>query len=334
MKIFVSLNDDFVENILLSSLKDSGAEIFPLPEDFSNVDIALVGIHDEKDLEKIKKIRKKNESSLLIAVLSYKSERVKEEVLNSGADEVMIMPIDPEEFKTILYSLVTALKIKKTYSPGRLDELHKRVSNMIKIMRENEILSFELLEKLGDIASIRDNETADHTQRVGKISEMFAEELGMSPQETMEMRLTAPLHDIGKIGIPDAILFKNGPLDDDEWKIMKTHTEIGARVLESKVEILKHAQKIALYHHEKYDGSGYPKGLKGENIPMEARIVTIADSFDAIVSKRPYKKAKLVVDAMDEIVKNSGTQFDPKLVKVFVKMAEKIESLYRNAGMG
>lgn len=329
MRIFISFNDKLMENILLSSLKGSSIEVLPLPEDPSDIGIALIGIQDEKDLEKIKNIRKKNDGSLLIAILPYKNERIKDEILNSGADEVMSMPVDMEEFKTTLYSLVAASKIRKPYTPGRLDDLRKWISNMIKVTRENEILSFELLEKLDNVAAIRDNETANHTQRVGKVSELLAEKLGMSPREVIEMRLTAPLHDIGKIGIPDTILFKNGPLDANEWKIMKTHTEIGAHILESNFEVLKRAQRIALCHHEKYDGSGYPSGLKGEKIPIEARIVTISDSFDAIVSKRPYKKAMAVLDAVDEIVKNSGTQFDPQLVKVFVKIAEKIESLYQ-----
>ncbi len=333
MKIFVSFKDKLMENILLSSLKGSGIEIFPLPEDPSDISIALIGIQDEEDLAKIKDIRKKNDGSLLIAVLPYKNERVRNEILNSGVDEVMSMPIDMEEFKTTLYSLAAASKIRKPYAPGRLEDFRKWISNMIKATRENEILSFELLKKLDNIAAIRDNETANHTQRVGKISELLAEGTDMSPREVIEMRLTAPLHDIGKIGIPDMILFKEGPLSADEWEIMKTHTKIGAHILESKFEVLKRARRIALCHHEKYDGSGYPAGLKGEKIPIEARIVSISDSFDAIVSKRPYKKAMTFLEAVDEIVKNSGTQFDPQLVKVFVKIAEKIGSLYQSIGI-
>ncbi len=333
MEIFVSFEDKVMEDLLFLPLKEAGVNFSPLPEDPSTIEMALIGVQSEKDLEKIENIRKENKEALLIAVLAYKNEVIKDKALNSGADEVLSMPIDVEEFKAIFSSLTAALKIREPYSVGRLTEFRRWLNNMIELTREKEILSFDFLEKLDNVAAIRDNETANHTQRVGKISELLAENIGMSPRETIEMRLTAPLHDIGKIGIPDAILFKEGPLSDDEWKIMKTHTEIGARILKSKFGILKRAQKIALYHHEKYDGSGYPKGIKGEDIPLEARIVAIADSFDAIVSKRAYKKAMKIIDAVDEIVKNSGTQFDPQLVKVFVKMAERVESLYQNVGI-
>lgn len=333
MEVFLSSENEFLRNILFSNLKDRNIDLLPIPEEFNDSGMLLVDIESENDIEKIDNLRKHNKRIFLFAIIPYKSESIKEKALSAGADEIIEMPLEPSKVEMIISIFSAAIESSKPYTRERSLGLHKIAEKMVNLIKENDSLIFTFLDKLNNIALIRDNETADHTQRVGKISELLAEEIEMSPKEVIEMRITAPLHDIGKIAIPDSILFKKGPLNDEEWKIMKTHTEIGGRILESEFPLLKRAQKIALYHHERYDGKGYPQGLKGEEIPIEARIVNVSDSFDAIVSKRSYKDARRVVEAVDELVKNSGSQFDPNIVKAFISIVEKIATLYQNVGV-
>ncbi len=333
MEIFLSSENEFLRDVLSSSLRDQDIDFLQIPEEFNDIGMFLVDVENEKGIEKLRNLRERNERVLLFAIIPYKNELIKEEALSAGADEIIEMPLEQSEVATIVSVFYAAIELDKPYTRERSAGLHKFVKRLVTLTKENDSLVFMFLEKLNSIALIRDNETANHTQRVGKVSELLAEEMGMSPQEVIEMRITAPLHDIGKIAIPDSILFKKGPLDDEEWKIMKTHTEAGGRILESEFPILKRAQKIALYHHERYDGKGYPQGLKGEEIPIEARIVNVSDSFDAIVSKRSYKDARHLIEAVDELVKNSGSQFDPNIVKAFTNIVEKIAALYQNVGV-
>ncbi len=333
MQIFLSSKNEFLKNILFSNLKEKNIEFLPIPDDFDGNGIFLIDVENEKDIEKLSALRKHNERIILFAIIPYKKDFIKEKVLLAGADEVIKIPVEHSEVETIISVFSAAIKLSKPYTHERSSDLHKFTRKMFNLMKENDSLVFTFLEKLNNIALIRDNETANHTQRVGKISELLAEEMGMSPQKIIEIRITAPLHDIGKIAIPDSILFKEGPLNDEEWKIMKTHTKAGGHILGSEFPILKCAQKIALYHHERYDGKGYPNGLKGEKIPIESRIVSVSDSFDAIVSKRSYKDARHVIEAVGELVKNSGSQFDPNIIKAFTSIVEKIAALYQMIGM-
>jgi putative two-component system response regulator len=331
MRIFFDSKDEFLKSILEKNLKDEEIEIVPLDvEKIKDVEIAIVDVRTKNELENIRRIRERNGRAIIFGLVPYKGENLKEGIFNAGADEILNFPFEEEEMKVLFPSLFAAYKLGKPYSNGRISDFLNRIKEMAKSIKESERLGLTLLEKLQLIASFRDNDTSEHTQRVGKVSEMLAEEMELSPQQIIEIRLTAPLHDIGKIGIPDSILLKKGRLSEEEWKIMKAHTQIGAKILESNFDILKCAQRIALYHHEKYDGSGYPTNLKGEEIPIEARIVTVADSFDAIVSSRPYKPPRSYLEGMKELKENAGTQFDPKIVEAFEKISEKIFALYRS----
>ncbi|MEL0166619.1 MAG: HD domain-containing phosphohydrolase [Pseudomonadaceae bacterium] len=183
-----------------------------------------------------------------------------------------------------------------------------------------------IVQALGMAAEYKDNETGLHVIRMSHFSRIIALEAGFSPEEAEELLHAAPMHDVGKIGIPDAILQKPGKLDETEWQVMQQHPEIGARIIgEHDASMLQMARRIALGHHEKWDGSGYPEGLAGTDIPIEARIVAIADVFDALTSVRPYKKAWSVEDAVALIREQSGKHFDPDLVDCFLRRLDEIQ---------
>jgi len=176
----------------------------------------------------------------------------------------------------------------------------------------------QVVQRLGRASEYRDNETGKHIIRVSFTAALLAEKLGWSKAECEILLHATPMHDLGKIGIPDAILLKPGKLEDDEWEIMKTHTAIGAHILEGEdSELLKTAREISLAHHERWDGTGYPRGLAGEDIPQSGRIVALADVFDALTSHRPYKEAWTIEAATAYMLANSGTHFDPFLVPIF-----------------
>ena len=186
----------------------------------------------------------------------------------------------------------------------------------------------QIVRKLGRAAEYRDNETGRHILRVSHTTVLLARELGWSETEQETLLHATPMHDIGKIGIPDSILLKPGKLNVREWEQMKTHTLIGGRILEGDdSELLDRAREIALSHHEWWDGSGYPQGLAGESIPLSGRIVSVADVFDALTSERVYKKAWGIDEAMDYIRSNRGRQFDPKLVELFLRNFDEIMSI-------
>jgi putative two-component system response regulator len=176
---------------------------------------------------------------------------------------------------------------------------------------------FEAIERLAMVAGLRHDNSGQHNERVAQLAAAMAREFGDPVLETLIERAAA-LHDIGKIGIPDSILLKPGPLSEVEWVTMKTHTTIGAAILScGRSDCMRLAEEIAMSHHERWDGLGYPRGLRGEEIPLAARIVTIADVYDALSSDRPYRGAFSVDQSFRSIEQGSGTLFDPALVKVF-----------------
>jgi len=182
-----------------------------------------------------------------------------------------------------------------------------------------------IIQKLGRAAEYKDNETGLHVMRMSHYSRILADAVDISEEWSELIFNAAPMHDIGKIGIADNILRKPGKLDKDEWQEMQRHAEYGASIIgKHKSEILKMAYDIAISHHEKWDGTGYPYWLKGDKIPLSARIVAIADVFDALTSERPYKEAWSVDKAIKLLEDNSGTHFDPELVPLFIENLPKI----------
>ncbi|QCU90250.1 HD domain-containing phosphohydrolase [Thiomicrorhabdus sediminis] len=186
----------------------------------------------------------------------------------------------------------------------------------------------EIIYRLGRAAEYRDNETGNHVKRVSLIAEAIAEELGQDREYCQLIKVASPMHDVGKIGVSDTILLKPGKLTDEEFILMKGHVKIGAEILsESDSPMLKMAYQIALTHHEKFNGTGYPHGLKGQEIPLCGRIVGLADVFDALTSERPYKKAWSTKSALELILQQKGEHFDPDVVEAFLKVFPKVEAI-------
>jgi hypothetical protein len=201
----------------------------------------------------------------------------------------------------------------------RLGELEAIVaSQALSSFRDTEAIRVDALQRLALAAEYRDDNSPEHTQRVGALAARMARHMGMDDRFVWLVRQAAPLHDLGKIAIPDSILLKPGKLSDEEFEVVKTHAVLGARVLaDGKSEVLGVAERIARSHHERWDGGGYPDGLGADAIPLEARLVHVADVFDVLVHERPYKEAWSVEDAAGELRAGSGTQFDPAVISAF-----------------
>jgi putative two-component system response regulator len=193
---------------------------------------------------------------------------------------------------------------------------------------ELEDARIQIVRRLGRAAEYRDNETGMHVIRMSKVSQLLALAAGFSENQAELLLNASPMHDIGKIGIPDRILTKPGPLTPDEWDVMKSHPLIGAEIIgQHDSPLIKMALVVALTHHEKWDGSGYPNGLAGEDIPLEGRIAAIADVFDALTSMRPYKRPWSTSDAIEYMQSQSGISFDPALLPLFFGLVPEIERI-------
>jgi len=190
-------------------------------------------------------------------------------------------------------------------------------------LRESQL---ELIQRLAQAVDTRDTETGEHIQRIGRLSQQLALQIGWSEEEAEVLRHASAMHDIGKIGIPDQILLKPGKLDPQEWEVIKAHTTTGAQILaDSSNPLVQMARDIAMFHHERWDGSGYPTGLKGQEIPIAARICAVVDVYDALLAKRSYKEAWTAAQALAEIQHGSGTHFDPELVAAFLALAPQLD---------
>ena len=251
------------------------------------------------------------ESFLPILVLTADiTPEAKQRALAGGAKDFLTKPFDSTEVRLRIENLLETRFLHL--------EMEQRVRART---RELEDAHVEVVERLALAAEYRDDDTGEHTKRVGRISAVLARAHGLPPGEVTVIRRAAPLHDVGKIGIPDSILLKPGRLTPEEFEFMKTHTTIGAKILSGgRFPLLRVAEGIALTHHERWDGGGYPQGLRGESIPLPGRIVAVADAFDAMTRARPYKAAWPVAQAVAELERCAGKQFDPKIVEAFLAL--------------
>ncbi|RJP18985.1 MAG: response regulator [Candidatus Omnitrophota bacterium] len=266
-------------------------------------------------------------SYLPILVLTAQSDRdTRLRALESGAKDFLDKPLDQAE---VLARIHNILEIRLLYN--ELSNQNQILEEKVRIRtKELHDTRLEVIRRLGRAAEYRDDETGEHIIRISRYCAVLARAAGMSDQECDLILHASPMHDIGKIGIPDRIMLKPGKLTPEEWITMKSHTTIGAALLcDGNSELLKTSEEIALTHHEKWDGAGYPHGLKGEEIPLFGRICALADVFDALLSERPYKKSWPLEDAVEEIKCCRENHFDPRLVDIFFEILPMILEIRR-----
>ncbi len=255
------------------------------------------------------------------------SSDARQQALMRGAKDFVTKPFDAVE---VLLRVRNLLESRMLFQ-----DLRKQNRTLLESAsgrtRELESTRIEMIERLALAAEYRDEETGDHNERVGLLSSRVAEAIGWTHEDAGLLRRAAALHDIGKIGIPDALLRKPGALTDSELRVMRTHTSIGARILgRSQVPLLQLAETVAKSHHEKWDGTGYPRGLKGLDIPAAGRIVAVVDAFDAITNDRPYREARRSAVAIEELRDYSGRHYEPRLVDALEQIVL-ADSLYKDA---
>lgn len=273
----------------------------------------------------------------VVMVTGSEESEARARALELGADDFLMKPVDRVLLKARIQSSV---KLKayydhlKTYQQQLEAEVSVKTRQLREAFEQLEESSLETIYRLARAAEYKDEDTGDHIRRMSRSAEALAEGMGLDKKQRDMILYAAPMHDVGKIGIPDRILSKPGPLDPEEWEIMKTHTVIGARILEgSSSDIVQLAEVIAMSHHEKWNGSGYPKGLKGKEIPLAGRIVAVADVLDALLSCRPYKKAFPVHKVLDILKEGRGVHFDPEVLDVFFSSMDRLLEIH-SAGRG
>ena len=264
----------------------------------------------------------------ILVLTAQHSQDFRQRALDNGARDYVTKPFDSDELFSRVKNLLEVHQANKymTQQNVLLDErVQQRTHDLELAHQKLHDSRLQVVRRLGRAAEYRDNETGLHIIRMSKMAALIAKAAGMSEEECDLLLNAAPMHDIGKIGIPDNILLKPGKFEPEEWEVMKTHAQIGADILAGDDSpLLNMASVIALTHHEKWDGSGYPNGLKGEGIPLVGRITALADVFDALTSVRPYKKAWSVEESVSWIKEQSGKHFDPALVERFISILDAI----------
>jgi len=271
-------------------------------------------------MDRLNELTENNPPPILILTAQH-TQSYRQRALDSGARDYVTKPFDVDELLSRVRNLLEVQMAHK-FMRHQNEILENKVRERTQAIHDTRL---QVVRCLGLASEYRDEETGLHIIRMSKMAEVIAKVSGLDDEQCDLLLNAAPMHDVGKIGIPDKILLKPGKFEPDEWEIMKTHAQIGADILsgdDSDLMIMAH--DIALTHHEKWNGKGYPNGLKGEAIPLVGRITAIADVFDALTSVRPYKKAWPVEKAVNLIKEESGQHFDPKLVEAFLKKLPEI----------
>lgn len=262
-----------------------------------------------------------NKPPPILVLTAQDMQSYRQRALDNGARDYVTKPFDASELLSRVRNLLEVQMAHK-YMSHQNEILEQKVQERTQMIHDTRL---QVVRRLGRAAEYRDNETGLHIIRMSKMAAVIGKAAGMSNEECDLLLNAAPMHDIGKIGIPDNILLKPGKFEGGEWAIMQTHAQIGADILSGDdSDLMTMAHEIALSHHEKWNGKGYPNGLEGEAIPLSGRITALADVFDALTSVRPYKKAWTVEDAVNLIKEESGQHFDPRLVELFVQILPEI----------
>ena len=308
------------------------------PPDVILLDIMMPGING---YEVAKRLKENDETRIIPIIMVTALKEVEDRVksLDSGADDFLTKPVEQMELKA---RVASSLKVKayndhlRNYQKELEAEIAKRTKQLEQAYRQIKEASLDTIHRLSRAAEYKDEHTGDHIQRMSRYSVAIAREMALNLRVLESILYAAPMHDIGKIGIPDRILLKPRRLEPDEWKIMKRHTTIGAQILQgSDVGFIRLAEVIALTHHERWDGKGYPRGLAKSKIPLVGRICAVADVFDALTSRRPYKEPISVEDSFSIIEEGRGIRFDPEVVDAFFAAEDeilKIKKTYPDSG--
>ncbi len=265
----------------------------------------------------------------IVVITVVDDRRIRYDALEAGATDFLIKPLDEHETRARCANLLE-LRRHKIVLSDQARVLQYQVDKSVAEIHEREL---ETLSKLAKAGEFRDKVTGNHLTRMARYSALIGQHLGLGSETVHVLEVAAPMHDIGKIGIPDSVLMKPGALAPDEEETMRTHPRIGYDILKgSPSKYLSMGAIIALGHHEKFDGSGYPNGLHGEDIPLVARIVAVADVFDALVSERPYKNAWPLEQGIGYLKEQRGRHFDPRCVDAFLADTSRIEAILSEFG--
>ena len=260
----------------------------------------------------------------IVMITVVDDRRIRYDALEAGATDFLIKPLDEHETRARCVNLLE-LRRHKIVLSDQARVLQYQVDKSVAEIHEREL---ETLAKLAKAGEFRDKTTGNHLMRMAKYSALTGHNMGLGNETVHVLEVAAPMHDIGKIGTPDAILLKTGPLTPAEQEVMRAHPRIGYDILKgSPSKYLSMGAIIALGHHEKFDGTGYPNGLTAEDIPVVARVVAVADVFDALISERPYKRAWSVNEAVEHMRSQRGKHFDPRCVDAFFSDMGKIEAI-------
>lgn len=289
-------------------------EVSEFEPDLIMLDIVMPHMDGHEVLKRLQEPDLHDPSRPVLVLTSDHSRQAQRHAWEAGSKDFITKPLSPSEVRMRVRNLIETRLLHeelKEYNELLEERVRQRTAEL-------EEARLQVLHRLARAAEYRDDETGQHTRRVGRSAARIARALGMTGREVAGIRMAAPLHDVGKIGIPDAILLSADRLSDAEFEVMKTHCSIGADLLSSEdVPLLDLAAEIALSHHERWDGDGYPGGLSGEDIPLSGRIVAVADTFDALTHTRPYKRAWTVEAAAELLERDAGAHFDPDVVEAF-----------------
>ena len=334
-KLHIGLLEDILrksgyDNIESTTDPQEGIEFYKKKSpDLILLDLEMPKIDGFSVIEQLKEISK-DERLPLLALSPDRGQDICLKALEAGATDFIAKPYEGIEVLVRIRNIIEShLLNNQVRNQNKI--LEEKVKERTKELSDTRL---DIIRRLACAAECRDEDTGSHIIRMSKLCVKMGKAAGLDAHQCELLLNASPLHDIGKIGIPDSVLLKPGKLDASEWEIMKSHTVLAAGLLSgSDSELMKMAEIVALTHHEKWDGSGYPKGLRGEDIPLVGRIVAICDVFDALLSKRPYKRAWTIDDALAEIGYASGKHFDPELVDFFFEIVKKdreiIEGDYR-----
>jgi len=332
--ILVADDEEPIRDMLQKAIEASGYEcsvaedgidaLRVMDEKHIHILVSDIRMPNMDGIELLEEVKKRHDADVIM-MTGYSGDYSYEEAIKRGSSDFVFKPLSPKEL---------IVRIKRVLRERRLiTELSSTHQELKSVYDELHLAYLDTVNRLVLAAEYKDDDTGDHIARMSRYSELIAETIGLPEKDVLQIRYSSPMHDVGKIGIPDSILLKPGRLSKEEFDIMKTHTILGANIFaNSTAEILQNAHDISLTHHEKWNGKGYPQGLAGDEIPLLGRIVGIVDVFDALTSTRPYKKPYPLEVALDIIKKERGEHFDPAVADAFLSCIDGIVEIKEDVG--